>query len=277
MLLSSVWAEDCSRIVSIAPSVTELLYALELGDNLVGVTRYCNFPDQAKTKEKVGGFLDLNLEKVISLKPTVVIGLAEQKESLAALKSLGKETILISHASVTGILQSIKQIGRSCEKETISDRLFHTHSATISKIRNMVEELLLNHPRPRVLICVGRGDGDDLTQGIYASGSDGYYSEILNILGAENINTETTAAFPILSAEGVISKNPDVIIEIVAPEVKERLSEEDLKRIWGKFRTISAVKSGRIHLLAEDFMSVPGPRFPLVLSKFLEILWKEKI
>ena len=116
LLLVSVSAQaQCERIVSLAPSVTETLVALGLGDRLVGVSRYDKYPESVRSLTKVGGLLDPNIEAVISLQPSAVIGLREQTEVLARIQSLKLHTLMVVHDTVSSILNSINIIGKFCQ------------------------------------------------------------------------------------------------------------------------------------------------------------------
>ncbi|NQT40991.1 MAG: ABC transporter substrate-binding protein, partial [Planctomycetes bacterium] len=127
--------EDCRRIVSMAPSVTETLFALGLGDRVVGVTRYCKYPPEADEKDEVGGHFDPNFEAIVALRPDLVILLVEQEESRQALNSLGIATLVVRHKDIEGVLESISTIGRVCGAEETAGQLLADIAGRMEKIR----------------------------------------------------------------------------------------------------------------------------------------------
>ncbi|MCO6430429.1 MAG: ABC transporter substrate-binding protein [Deltaproteobacteria bacterium] len=264
---------DCSRIVSLAPSITETLYAVGLGHEVVGVTRYCLFPEEALRKEKVGGLLDPNTESIVRLKPTLAVLPKEQRTLAASLASLGIDVMTADHTGVAGILSSISEIGAACSRSGQAADLRSRLEHRLEQIRKRVDGL----PRIRTMVVVGRGDPS--TKGIYVSGRDGFYSDLVSIAGGDNVNTSATIAFPIMSAEGIISVNPQIVFEITfGTDVK--LAESEVLKEWRYYSQVEAVKSNRIHVFAEHHMSIPGPRFIAVLERMAKLMhpeaeWKE--
>ncbi len=270
LTLSAVTAvgDDCSRIVSLSPSITESLYALDLGRAVKAVTRFCKYPADATSLPKVGGFLDLSLEAIVTHQPTIVFALSEQRDVRSSLERLGLLVRTVDHSSVTGILDSLRIIGAACDRREIAEGLRTTLERRITEVKRSVS----GKQMVRTLVTVGRGQEDDSISGIFASGKDGYYNELIEISGGVNINQSSTISFPTVSAEGILRANPEVIIEIVDPRDAFRVSEERVKGVWGSFSRVSAVKTGRIHIIDEDYASIPGPRFIEVLERFSRIL-----
>jgi iron complex transport system substrate-binding protein len=263
-----VRADDCSRFVSLAPSITETLFALDLGPQVKAVTRFCRFPIEAQKLPKVGGFLDLSLEAIVAHRPTVVFLLTEQGDARVNLERFGAKTVTIDHSKVSGILDSLNTIGVMCGRTPQAGDLRSEMEARINEVKKQVAGKTV----VRTLVTVGRGQETDSMSGVFASGSDGFYNELIEIAGGININRSSTISFPTLSAEGVTRANPEVILEIVDPTDAEKVSREKILNSWAAFPRVDAVKQGRIYLFTEDFASIPGPRFVEVLGKFAELL-----
>ncbi len=258
---------SCHRLVSLSPSITEVLYALGMGDDVVGVTRYCLYPPQAQTKPKVGGFIDISFESIVALRPDYVLGTEELSEKLEQIERLGIKTIKVEHRSVGGILNSIETIGNLCGHQFESQKLISGIRKDIDFIKGKVKGL-----RPtRTLVVVGdSGDGSGLNN-LFVSGGDGYYNELLSIAGGVNVYQKKTISVPTLSIEGLVSLNPDVIIEVSegGRDVGSLLEK------WKSLSGVRAVQNSRVYVLQGDYIVIPGPRFVRTLREFLRILHPE--
>jgi iron complex transport system substrate-binding protein len=263
-------SERCQRIVSLAPSVTETLFALGLGKNVVGVTRFCRYPPEANALPKVGGFYDVALEAIWSLKPSLVVSLQEGSDLSNQAEQLGFSFLRIDHRSIKGIKKSLVELGEMCgaspEAATALRQMQEVESAVASRLKGA--------PRYRVLVVAGRLQEGSSTSSLFISGADGYYSDVLELIGAENVNQKATVAVPTLSSEGVLALNPDVIVEIV--NVDDSFSHENIKRYWSAFPTVTAVKTDRIFALSDDFASIPGVRYPRLVQELARRIYPER-
>ncbi len=252
------------RIVSLAPSITETLFALGLGEKVVGVTRFCNYPEQAKKIEKIGGYADPNLEKIITLNPNLVVLLDAHEKQRVFLKRFGIRTLSLSNQSCADICTSFFYIGRACGAVEKADSLIRYF------------KLKLNNHKPaatkqKVLLCVGRDSpGGGSVQSVFIAGTGTFYNDIINASGAVNVFSDSFPSYPKLSREGIISLSPDVIIDI-APAMASVTCKE-LIADWKNVPMVPAITSGRVHCLAADYATVPGPRILLLLRDIRSIL-----
>jgi iron complex transport system substrate-binding protein len=257
-------AEDdrCARIVSLSPSITEVIYELGLGSRLVGVTRYCRYPAEAQSVAKVGGFYDMSIENIISLKPTQVFGLRENAEIRESLRKFGVSTSEVDHTTVEGIKRSIAMVGELCGVGSRArDKL-----ATLEER----EQALRARRSYRTLVVVGRMHEGESLSGIYVSGKDGFYTGVIELLGMKNVNTDPTVAVPMLSAEGFMALAPEAIVEIV--NVDDPALHGAPSAVWNRFPKVPAVKNSRIFTLSDDFASIPGPRYIDLAEKLADLL-----
>ncbi len=258
----------CKRIVSMAPSLTEVLFALGLGEAVVGVTRYCDYPPEAKTKSPVGGFLDPNYEAILSLVPDLVVLLQEQGEAEKYLAEMGLSTLTLNHSSVTGIINSIAAIGEACGAADKARHLVNDLEARIARVRAKTAEL----PRARVMVAVGRNLNETSLGNIYISGRDGFYDQLLELAGGTNVYRRRTIALPAISAEGIQNLNPQVIIDI-APAVGQAVRQAGNPiRAWEFAAGVDAVKNHRVYIFGESYGVRPGPRFILLLEQMARVL-----
>lgn len=250
----------CERIVSLSPSITEVLFELGLGENVVGVTRYCNYPPAAREIARVGGLLDLNYEAVLAARPKLIVALAEQAQSAKRLK--GFQVIIVDHRSVSGIMDSISELGRACGSEKAAKKVSDTLERRVSQVQSMVN----GAPKRRVMVAVGSNSSGNF----YLSGRDGFYAELLKLAGGENVFSGSTAAIPALSAEGLLKLDPDIIMEIsTAPHAAQPGSPGS--RALARLSGLRAVRDGQVYVLNEDYVGIPGPRFVLLLEKLAAI------
>ena len=256
------------RIVSLSPSTTEIIYALGLQNRLVGVTDFCKYPSEAQKKPHVGGFLDPNFEAIASLNPDMVFILPEQQNVQNFLKELNIPFQIINNKTVNDILNSIKIIGKVCHVEQKAHQLADSLSSKIKTIRELTGHL----SQPKVLISVGRTVGNGNLADIYAAGENTYYSELIRAAGGQNVLTNKSIAYPLLSAEGVIELNPDIIIDIIYGTGDNSLSENAARRDWQQLPQVNAVKNDRIFVINDSYAVIPGPRFVQLLDTLAKII-----
>lgn len=250
-----------TRIVSLAPNITETLFALGLGERVAGVTRYCKYPPEAAKKEKIGGYYDQNYEAIVSLRPDIVVMLPEHKEVGKRLSGLGFNTLAVDNKTINDILDSINTIGRACGAEEMASELVDSLRKRIEAVRGRTANL----KRPRTLVLFARGM-DAGIKTVYAAGRGGYYDELIEIAGGINAYRDEKIKFPAISREGLIALNPDVILELVPSDEKKGWSEAAMLKEWEALSGIKAVKHGMVYVLSRDYLTVPGPRFILLLE-----------
>lgn len=259
------------RIISLSPNITEILFALGLGEKVVGVTRFCNYPQEARAKMQVGGYLDPNYEAIVRLQPDVVILLSEFDLIKTLLSELGIHYLTVNNKTVSDILASIESIGKEFGAIQQADRLVVDMRQKIDRIKARTQNAI----RPNVLIVVERTLGTGVIEDVYVAGRNTFYDELLEIAGGMNAYQSEKIAYPILSAEGIIHLNPDFIIELVPQLAQTGLSPSLLEQDWQSLGQINAVKSDQIFIMSEDYAVVPGPRFILFLEDLARLIHPE--
>jgi iron complex transport system substrate-binding protein len=259
------------RIVSMSPSITETLFALGLGDRVVGVTRYCQYPPEAGTRAKVGGWLDPNFEAIVSLKPDLVVTREGSQQTLATFKQLGLNTLVVHHDHLEGVLASFTVIGKNCGTETEAARLGERIEAKMNDIRARTASL----PRPRVLFVAERTLDTGEIQDVYAAGADGFIDRLIALAGGENVCAHTAGGFPVLSAEAVLRLNPEVIIDLVPNLPDQPRAKQSVLNDWQQLSEVEAVRRGRVHVVVDDYAFIPGPRFILLAEKLARLFHPE--
>ncbi len=249
------------RIISLAPNITETIYALGLESKLVGATPYCTHPEAARTLPRVGGFGNFSYEAIVTLNPDLVILHKEYDAEKARLKSLGIPTLETGTYFIADILETIRSIGESCGAEKQAQELIAQLNHRINEISHVGQAF--QPARPRVLLTFGSGE----TGPIQAFGPACIHNELLEIAGGKNV-VEGKLPFATLSREAILRLNPDIII-VLAPELE---NAADAPNPWSKLTSVNAVQNNRIHILTADYTCIPGPRFIQTLDDFSEII-----
>ncbi len=271
----------CDRIVSLSPSITEVLYALDLGPNVVGVTRYCRYPADARTKPKVGGYVDPDAEALIRLQPDWVMVREEQTQLRHQLTGLGFRLLPVDHRNAPGILNSIRQIGKTCQREPEANALIQSLQTQIAQV---TERVKTTRQRPKVLVVIDRDVQSDRLHWAFVAGQDGFYDWMITQAGGQNAVPAERKGFLQISPEGILKLNPDVILETTASIGPDQTGDASIKmngirpvsdRTWQALQRVSAVKAHRVYHLTADYMVIPGPRFVSILRRFAQAIHPE--
>ncbi len=259
------------RIVSISPNVTEMLFALGLGDRVVGVSRYCNCPPEAQTRARVGGYLDPNYEAILALAPDLIVLPGENEEFVERFRSLGLATLTIRHNSIEEVLDSITAIGRRCGAADEAGRLVADLRARLDAVARRTAGLA----RPRVMLVVERTLGEGRPENLCIAGADRYMNQLIEAAGGVNCCNERRVGFPTVSLEGVLQMNPQVIVDLVAKERQGKYARETLLADWRTLGQVDAVRDGRVWLVDDDYVFIPGPRLVLSIERLARIIHPE--
>lgn len=243
---SAAWGVP-QRIVSGIPSITEMLFALDLGDRVVGVTNNCNYPPEALKKEKVGGFF-LNLEKIVSLKPDLVVMLEDaQKRDIEKFRAYGLNVYTVNPHTVEEVMDSLLALGKITGKEEKAQALVADMRQRIGKVRGRSSFLWFILRRPRVMVIVGNNP-------LVVVGGGTFVGDTVKNAGAENITEKVRGAYPHYSFERLLKDNPEYII-IPSGVVREEEIRSD-----SRWQSLSAVRNKRVLFINADIISRPGPR-----------------
>ena len=260
MLASSAvrTAAPPTRIVSTSPSITETLFALGLGDRVVGVSTYCRFPAEAARLPKVGTFLKPDAELIAGLRPDLVI-VHEKADGIdRRLASLRIPFVIVERGAMASVFASIRQIAAAADVPSRGDALI----ADIERSLNAVRARATAASRPRVLFIIGRRPG--MLADLVAVGPNTYLTELIDVAGGINVlNIVGQPDYPRISMETVLRLDPDVIVDTVdmgdtAAERRERQVVNE--RLWQRYGMLAAVKAKRVYAATTDALVVPGPR-----------------
>jgi iron complex transport system substrate-binding protein len=257
------------RIVSTTPSITELLYALGLGDRVVGVTRFCRYPPEAQQKPKIGDYINPNLEAIAALRPDLVIiqtNPVRLAEKLASVRLLSVE---VNQENIEAIYNSIRVIGEATETGPRAAALIDSIRKGLDEIRMRAVSL----PRTRMMFVVGRSP--NRLDGLIVAGRASYLNEVIDLAGGQNVFRDAVAAYPAVSLEQVIARRPEIIIDMGDMSDTVGVSEEHkraVERLWTQSSAATAIKPRRVFAVASDIFVVPGPRVVDAARAFFDML-----
>jgi len=268
------WAEskDVSppqRIVSLSPGITEILFAIGAGDRVVGVTDFCNYPEKAKSLPKVGGLLNPSYERLITLKPDLIIHQPNKHKIKNFTDKLGIRNLPISMLSLAEIFNSIKEIGVAIDRENAADLLVQSMRKKI----NFHRERLAGVAQKSVLLVLGISN--DSMRELYGVGPKTYLGEMLALAGGKNILSGAQGQYPKVSKEFIIHKSPEIIIEVGPKNILSREASKKRQQGWQIFSTIRAVKNKNIHFIGSDYILIPGPRLVNIIDDFVKAIHPE--
>ena len=246
------------RLVSTSPSITETLFALGLGDRVVGVSNYCRFPPEVARLPKVGAFLRPDVELIARLKPDQVFLHTGLNSAAGQLATLRIPTAVIDRGSFETVATTIRQIGAAAGAPGAAERLIASITSRLDRVRTAVAG---RSPRT-VLIIVGRQTGT--LSDIVAVGHTSYLNDIARLAGGRNaLPSSVSPEYPRISMETVISLSPDVIIDIgemgEAPADSERRRQVTAE-LWKRQTLVTAAREGRVFVSTDEAFTVPGPR-----------------
>ena len=248
------------RIVALAPSINEILFALGKGESVVGNTTYATYPEVSKKISKVGGYFSVSLEKIVALRPTLVL---LQRNNLALkpkLEKLGIRTELIRISSLDDLKAGIMKIGELTHARQRAAEI-------IKEINEAVKSTAGILKGKKILIVFGVNF--DLKKEVFISGNHLYFADIIRASGNQNAFFEETNRQPVISMEGIIALNPDIVY-ILAHRVKEKETEE-LIAPWLKL-PVTAARAGTIYVTTQKYAGMPSQRVVLFIRDFKEVL-----
>jgi iron complex transport system substrate-binding protein len=241
-----------ARVVSLAPSLTETLLALGLGDRVVGVTRYC---PEVRGAVEVGGYVDPNIEGIVDLDPDLVLLMQSHEVLDRRFSELGLVTFRVDQHDIAGVLGSVEAIAGRFGVPERGRRL----TADLQGVLDEVAAAVAGRQRPRTLVVVGRETGRGIGA-LWAAAPDTFFDDVVRLAGGDNVITSSAIRYPELSREGLFALDPDVILDVVADGGVRGIAPADAAADWLELDELAAVRDGRVFILAEDFVAIPGPR-----------------
>ena len=242
------------RIVSVVPALTETLFAIGAGDDVVGVGTFDTHPPEVATRPRVGGLLDLDMEQIFALRPDLVLFHGSQQDQIEQVTRAGIDAFTYVHGGVDDTLAVIRRLGARTDREADAERLATNIEDHLAALRNR----LAGRNRPQVLLVFGREPGS--LRNVYASGGTGFLHDMLEAAGGENVFAELPRESLPLTSEAILRAAPDVIVELTYDERMTTQTQVAEIAVWDRLSAVPAVRNRRVHLLLGNQFVQPGPR-----------------
>jgi iron complex transport system substrate-binding protein len=241
------------RIVSLIPAVTEMLFAIGSGNQVVGVGSFDHYPPEIEKLPRVGALIDPNVERILSLRPDLVVVYRSQVDLKQQLARSRIPIFEYVHAGLPDVTQTMRQLGAAVGRSAEAD----TAVAAVERALEDIRRRTAGRPRPRVLLVFGRESG--ALRGIYASGGVGFLHDMLGIAGGTNVLADVKRESTQATTELILARRPDVIVELRGTKATEQ-EIAALRADWNILKSVPAVANNRIYIIADERVVVPGPR-----------------
>ncbi len=254
------------RIVSLSPNITEIIYALGQEDKLIAVSDFCNYPPQARKKERIGGLLNPNLEKMAALNADLFIGTPAHLEISKKLEHLHLRSVILPNDRLQDIFTAIDSIGILLNCRQAADSLVHSIKDSLSFYK---KKSVRTARRRSALLVIGREPGT--TRKIMVAGPNTFLNEIWKLNGGRNAFPALSAKYTQISLEALLKNNPDLIIEFKFKEKWDDKKNRINQLEWNTLRQLTAVRNRQIYVLNGDYTLIPGPRIYLLARDYYKI------
>ena len=250
------------RVVTLSPSINEIVFALGEGKSVVANTSFCDFPLESKSIKKIGGYNSISLEKILKVNPTVVVGQDYDEKLNSNLKDLGIKTLIFKTNTISSIKNTINELGIFFKQEEKAKEL-------TSNIDNSLSSLISIVQNQKILIVIS--PQKSLSSQIYVTGNFLYFEDIIKASGNENAYYSTNPAQPVVNTEKIIGMNPDVIV-LLSPFLEGNIKEqEEIIKAW-KDLPVNASKTDNIYTVDKLYAGIPSHRVQYFIDDFKKIL-----
>ncbi len=250
------------RIVTLSPSINEIVYAFDEGQNIVANTKHCDFPEESKSVPKIGGYNDISLEKILDVKPTIVIGQDYDEKLIQNLKSLNIKVLSYKTNTIENIKNTILELGILFKKEEKSKEMISRIDDSLNSLKSIVEN-------KKILIVIS--PKNSLSNQIYVTGNFLYFEDIIKASGNKNAYNSSNSAQPVVNTEKIINMNPDIIVLLAPFHDGKTVELDEIKNLW-KQLPINAAKQNNIYAIDKLYAGIPSQRVEFFIKDFGKIL-----
>ncbi|MEW6551482.1 MAG: helical backbone metal receptor [Campylobacterota bacterium] len=246
------------RIIALSPAINEIIFTLGHGNKIVGNTTYCKFPKQSQDITKVGGYFSPSVEKILNLKPDIVIMQENNLDLSHKLEKIGIKTKVVKIDTIESIKNTISDLSEMLDNKTKADEIIGEINDSLKSLKGIVEN-------KKIIIPIGYNT--DLSKEIYVVGQNLYFDDIIEASGNQNALQSSRKGQPVLNMEKILKINPDIVIILSPLMVEKGLSKEELIRPW-KQLPINAAKTDAIYVQTGDYAGIPSDRIVQFIKDF---------
>ena len=254
------------RIVSLVPATTEMLFAMGANDRLVGVSSYDRFPPGVERLPKLGGLLDPSVERLLALKPDLVVVYDTQNNLRQQLTRANIPIFNYQHRDLADITQTFRALGERVGAKAAAEAAAAGMERQLAAVRSRVA----GRPRPKTLLVFGREPG--ALRQVDASGGYGFLHDLVELAGGADVLGDIQRQSVQMSTEMILARAPDVIIELHYGDSLKPSNLDAERRVWNVLPSLPAVRTNRVYLLGGDEFVVPGPRVVTAAERFAAVL-----
>ncbi len=254
------------RIVSLVPATTEMLFDMGAGDRVIGVGSYDHYPPQTESLPKLGGLLDPSIERLIAMRPDLVIVYDTQTELRRQLERSGIPEWSYSLQGLADVATTMQALGRRIGMDAAGAAAANAVTAKLNAVKSRVA----GRRRPKALLVFGRDPGS--LRNINASGGYGFLHDLLELAGGTDVLADVKRPAVNMSTEMVLARAPEAIIELHYGDSAQARTRDAELRVWRALPAVPAVRNSRIYLLSGNEFVVPGPRVTQVAERFARVL-----
>jgi len=254
---------SAKRIISLAPSITEILFALGLDEEIAAITNFCDYPEAVLNKPRIGGFVNPNIEKIVSLKPNLIIGIRDgnRMDTVHRLNDFGFPVYLIDPKGFDGVMRTIKNIGDVVGREKESKKMIRD---MVNKRENIIT-LTRSLSKPKVFFQVGDVPMITVGKGTLAD-------DLIRLAGGRSISENELMSYPSYSIETILLKAPEIIIMSSMESKKNYLN---LVKKWQNWKSIPAVRMNAVYVIDSNLVDRPTPRIVEGLEALVRMIHPE--
>lgn len=264
----AAFAAPPQRIVSVSPTLTEILYGLGVFDRVVGVTDFCTYPPEAMTRTHVGGWSDPNLERIVSLHPDLVVLTEGQTPTLEFnLRKLGINSVKTRSQTVADVFTAIGEVGRAVGKEHEAQELIRSTQTALDKVRKRTS----GTSRPTVVIAVDRAPGS--LRDLYIATQGSYLADLVEMAGGHVVAPPTQSGYSKINKETLVALNADIVLELRPGSLAK--DAQNAHSDWEELPALKAVKNHKVYELTEDFIPHNSQRVAKTVVLLAHILHPE--
>lgn len=261
-LVFTIFLVANERIVTLAPSINEIVFALGLGNEVVGNTEFCDYPKESQAKQKIGGYASISLEKILKLNPSIVISQNYDRKLIRNLQKLNIKTLVYKTNTVEDIKNTILDLGKYFKKEKSSKKLVKDINKALKSINSILKD-------KRILFIIG--PQKTLQNQIYIAGNHIYFDDIIKLSGNKNAYFSKSSMQAVVNVEKILKLNPEIII-LLAPYYEKNQEElQYIKELWLNL-PIDASKYGNIFSIHKEYAGIPSHRLVYFIKDFRKIL-----
>jgi iron complex transport system substrate-binding protein len=251
-----------ARVISLAPHITEIIYAMGQEEHLVAVTDFCSYPPVVTGKDRIGGLLNPNIEKIVALQPTHLFGQPAHENLNLSLKSFGLSIVMMPNETLEDLFTTIHTIGSELGCQIIAQHL-------VQQISDSLNYQINRRKLPTAMLVIGKNAGE--LKNIMVAGQGTFLDEIWQKAGGENIYRDLAGRYQTITLESIFARDPDIII-LFDPSATAGVNRGNFSNEWLALGTLKAFKKNNVYTLGGDYVLIPGPRVIFLAADMREVI-----